>query len=376
MTDKRTTEIHLFWGERCLIRQVAVRELRDMRRTDIARDPARNANVLRRSASCAVKTSEGVSRSRASAGARKKSRSATALAGKENQNPEVSNASEHAIECQRLREQLERVLVDRQRQEDEIMALRALAKSLKEEVEEIQRQNSRHTVNSNASASRLRTLSAPPHKGRPHEFFKLDVQVEELRIENASLREQLAVAKERFAQSKAFVDHQLPVYQLAAVKANAELQSVTSQLLEEQAQCDQLRRQVSRFKAQSDAPARVKRTEYINTASKRGERRDGENQLQREREELLRECLSEKAESESQDEERLGQDRHDKTMKAESSTTPMTSETLGASEPDKLLGGDLTALESMLRELHMSLGRSRCASDDDEPVRKDMQNKG
>ncbi|KAF1776708.1 hypothetical protein GQ600_16395 [Phytophthora cactorum] len=48
-----------------------------------------------------------------------------------------TSAVDHIAECQRLREQLERVLVDHQRQEEEIVALRALAKSLTEEVEAI-----------------------------------------------------------------------------------------------------------------------------------------------------------------------------------------------------------------------------------------------
>eukprot|EP00644_Phytophthora_capsici_P001518 jgi/Phyca11/15004/fgenesh1_pg.PHYCAscaffold_10_\ len=56
---------------------------------------------------------------------------------KSTQNDE-SDSIDHVAECQRLREQLERVMIDHQRQEEEIVALRALAKSLKQEVETIQ----------------------------------------------------------------------------------------------------------------------------------------------------------------------------------------------------------------------------------------------
>ncbi|KAF1323140.1 Beta-catenin-like protein, partial [Globisporangium splendens] len=117
----------------------------------------------------------------------------------------------------RLREQLLHVLVDRQRQEEEIVALRALARSLKEEVE----------------------------------------QLEQLRAENARLHGELGDANRELERLRNAVNHKIPRHKVVAVQARAELECVKSQLEDEQVHCDQLRVQVAYFTARSDTPIRV-----------------------------------------------------------------------------------------------------------------------
>ncbi|GMF27418.1 unnamed protein product [Phytophthora lilii] len=198
----------------------------------------------------------------------------------------VSSVVDHVAECQRLREHLERVLVDHQRQEEEFVALRALAKSLKDEVEMIQeqRQYSRLTCNSSEGGRGTRPES--------HEFFKLDVQNEKLEGENVELRRQLKEAQEELKRVRASIAERLPVYKLAAVKANAELRCVKSQLQQERVHSDRLQKQLVRCKSRQDDV-------LIRASSKRGgDQEDYGNDVlrdsevfRRERAAFFRQCM-------------------------------------------------------------------------------------
>lgn len=201
-------------------------------------------------------------------------------------------------ESSRLREQLLHVLVDHQRQEEEIVALRALARSLKDEVEQIHRQ------------SRV-SLAAPPAAGgsdpigsekrRPHEFFKLDLQLEQLRAENARLRDELCDANDELERLRAHVQQEVPQLKIAAVKAHAELECVTSQLRDEQAHCDRLESQIARLQARQrgdqskEAHSSQQKRDFVNQhtdrAHRNSERKSAvEREWDREREAFLLEC--------------------------------------------------------------------------------------
>lgn len=153
-------------------------------------------------------------------------------------------------ESSRLREQLLHVLVDHQRQEEEIVALRALARSLKEEVEFIHKQQQSRYFSHNAKHSAY----GDQHEKRPHEFFKLDLQLKQLRSENSQLRDELSDANDALDGMRVFVERELPQFKIAAVQANAELKCVKSQLDDERAHCDRLEAQVAHYKARSSAP--------------------------------------------------------------------------------------------------------------------------
>lgn len=165
---------------------------------------------------------------------------------------------DYAAECVRLREQLEHVLQDHQRQSEEIVALRALAKTLKSEVESIH-------------ASQQRQPNEPAElfgQRGSHEFFKLDLEIEGLRIENKELTKQLQTVYRESQGLRAMLAHQLPRYKLHAVQARAQLESVVSQLREEQAHSDKLRAQLIRFKARSTQKIHVA-PPRLNTGSSR-----------------------------------------------------------------------------------------------------------
>ncbi|ETN05407.1 hypothetical protein PPTG_14147 [Phytophthora nicotianae INRA-310] len=201
-----------------------------------------------------------------------------------NWSSDESNALDHIAECQCLREQLERVLIDHQRQEEEIVALRALAKSLAEEVEAIhQRQQLRSSMCSSDNIV---------HREDQHfDIFKLNVQVEELQGENTELRRQLAHSTEELKSSRACIAEKLPVYKLAAVKANAELRCVKSQLQKERAHSDLLQKQLVRCKArQDDVPVRVALVRGNNQEEDDEDPQESEV-VRREREEFLRQCM-------------------------------------------------------------------------------------
>lgn len=150
---------------------------------------------------------------------------------------------DYAAECVRLREQLEHVLQDHQRQSEEIVALRALAKTLKSEVEAIH--DSRQHLQPSSNPAEL-------HGQRnSHEFFKLDLQIEGLRSENEELTKKLQRINHESQDLRAMLAHQLPRYKLHAVQTRAELESVVSQLREEQTHSDKLRAQLIRLKARS-----------------------------------------------------------------------------------------------------------------------------
>ncbi|KAG3118180.1 hypothetical protein PI124_g3574 [Phytophthora idaei] len=199
-----------------------------------------------------------------------------------------TSAVDHIAECQRLREQLERVLVDHQRQEEEIVALRALAKSLTEEVEAI---HERQQLRSSTCRGVTIVHREAQHFGS-HEFFQLDVQVEELQGENAELRRQLEHSQEGLKSARAFIAEKLPVYKLAAIKANAELRCVKSQLQKERAHSDLLQKQLVRCKArQDDVPVRVS-LERGNNQEEHDEDPQESEVARREREVFLRQCKS------------------------------------------------------------------------------------
>lgn len=200
-----------------------------------------------------------------------------------------SSAVDHVAECRRLREQLERVLVDHQRQEEEIVALRALAKSLKEEVETIQERQQLQS----STCSRDKALHRELRRSRfgTQEFFELDVQMEELEGENAELRRQLEDSQEELKSARACIAQKMPVYQLAAVKANAELRCVKSQLQQERAHSDHLQKQLVRCKArQDDVPVRVS-PERGNNQEEHDDDPQGSEVVRRERESFLRQCM-------------------------------------------------------------------------------------
>ncbi|RLN72942.1 hypothetical protein BBJ28_00011689 [Nothophytophthora sp. Chile5] len=199
-----------------------------------------------------------------------------------------SDAVSHAAECQRLREQLERVLADHQRQEEEIVALRALARSLKEEVETIhERQHRQGFANSDFATIRGGVGS------RSHEFFKLDVQVEQLQGENAELRNRVLISQQESKRARDCIAQQVPAYKLAAVKAHAELRCVNSQLQQERAHSDRLREQLVRCKARhDDLPVRVASERGNNNQQQEDD--DGQHErarMRQKREDFLLQCL-------------------------------------------------------------------------------------
>ncbi|TMW66777.1 hypothetical protein Poli38472_014089 [Pythium oligandrum] len=161
--------------------------------------------------------------------------------------PLVTNQDD-VDECERLRGELERVLLDHQRQSDEIVALRALARSLKEEVEAM------HSTRPSAFDK------APVRDGR-HEFFRLDVELDALRSENARLEKRAEEVEQELDALRDFVAHELPRHEILAVQARAALESTRTQLRAEQAQNDQLRVQLARFQARSSVRVRVTKPE-------------------------------------------------------------------------------------------------------------------
>lgn len=265
------------------------------------------------------------------------------------------------LECARLREQLERVLVDRARQEEEVVALRALAKSLKEEVEAIQRHSRTHQTSELPLRDATKPSTCPTvFLGPPREFFKLDEQLEELRAENTALRERLEATARKHSRLRAFVDRELREQRLAAVKATAELQSAASQLVEEQAECDRLRAQVARFQARGDDPVRV--------SGLAGTPDRGRKQLMRAREELLLQCLAE--EGEPRRWRRAGDSERavGRQSRTEEHGRGPTEAEGGPTEADagmEQLGDDVAALETQLRGLHASLELTRSMAGSD-----------
>ncbi|KAG1706929.1 hypothetical protein DVH05_027779 [Phytophthora capsici] len=167
-------------------------------------------------------------------------------------------------------------MIDHQRQEEEIVALRALSKSLKQEVETIQEKQQ---------------LQIPPSTGEKtppcSDFFKMDVQIEELQGENVELRRQLENSQDELKVAQACIAHKLPVYKLAAVKANAELRCVKSQLQQERDHSDLLQIQIVQCKARQDNfPVRVSVKRGYNDDE--DEDRQESESIRRERERFLR----------------------------------------------------------------------------------------
>ncbi|KAE8912992.1 hypothetical protein PF005_g18475 [Phytophthora fragariae] len=193
-------------------------------------------------------------------------------------------SSEEGDECQRLRQQLERVLVDHQRQEEEIVALRALAKSLKEEVEAIQERQQLQD-----SSDKVKGWQ----RGGSHEFFKLDVQIEKLEGVNAELCRQLEDSQEELQRARAYIADKLPVYKLAAVKANAEIRCVKSQLQHEREHSDRLQEQLVKCKTKQDDVLVRALPERGNNQNEHDDDDDFQESeaVRRERETFFRQCM-------------------------------------------------------------------------------------
>lgn len=189
---------------------------------------------------------------------KKKAVKADAASTRANASIEATSTTKHdqdeapESESSRLREQLLHVLVDHQRQEEEIIALRALARSLKEEVELIHKQQQTQT-HSRAISHTKPANTYGDDKKRPHEFFKLDLQLEQLRSENSQIRHELHDANEELESLRVFVNYELPQFKIAVVQAKAELECVKSQLHDERAHCDRLEAQVAHYRARSSA---------------------------------------------------------------------------------------------------------------------------
>ncbi|RLN93929.1 hypothetical protein BBJ28_00005363 [Nothophytophthora sp. Chile5] len=283
-----------------------------------------------------------------------------------------SDTVDPAAECQRLREQLERVLADHQRQEEEIVALRALARSLKEEVETIhERQHRQGFANSDYATIRGGVGS------RSHEFFKLDVQVEQLQGENAELRDRVSISQQEAKRARDCIAQQVPAFKLAAVKAHAELRCVSSQLQQERAHSDRLREQLARCKARhDDLPVRVA-PERGNTNQQREDDDDQQERarMRQKREDFLLQCLQlQDNESSSSQRKKVkeaeqrevvsaaetGETTHWtapsllSTSSSVSSQTPLLS-SYACTPSTELLHEDLDELNDKLHELSLSL---------------------
>lgn len=286
-------------------------------------------------------------------------------------------------ESSRLRGQLLHVLVDHQRQEEEIVALRALARSLKEEVEQIQKQNPQTAVKRESAQSRSGS----------HEYFKLDLQLEQLRTENSRLHDELCDSKHELGRLRAFVDEELPQHKIAAVQARAELECVSSQLQDEQAHSDHLRAQVAYYKARTNDPIRVttpfpplRNEEPSSSSGASGYTNDQYLQMhkrqvhaeteqrRREREAFLLQCRmsaiqedkenhSELRNSEKEPRQRGGQMRdecgsslkHRKKSECGSSSSSSGASSRSPSLSSSQVHRDLSSLNHELHELHLSL---------------------
>jgi chromosome segregation ATPase len=160
-------------------------------------------------------------------------------------------------ECQRLRKELERVRDEHQRQEEEIIALRALAKSLTLEVEQIQR----------FSTASSKDFSDDSRKR--HEYFKMEYQLEQYEEHNKELKNCLVQAREQIKQLQDKIDSTLPHYQTMAVKAQSVLQNVQSQLKEEQLHSDKLREELAYYKARCHVKIDVAPKENVPVSTKK-----------------------------------------------------------------------------------------------------------
>ncbi|KAL8002560.1 hypothetical protein Plhal703r1_c15g0073761 [Plasmopara halstedii] len=165
---------------------------------------------------------------------------------------------DYIAECERLRNQLERVLLNYQRQEEEVEALRTLAKSLKKEVKDIYDQQQLQSLANSSERGKARHAESS-------NLFTLDVQIEELREENLELRHLLKKCQEQLKSARICIAQKLPAHKLAAIKANAELQCVKSQLQQERAHSDLLERQLVHFKSRQMNDVVVKHAFELNS---------------------------------------------------------------------------------------------------------------
>lgn len=199
-----------------------------------------------------------------------------------------SDRVEYNVECRRLRKELENVLIDYQTQQEEVVALRKLAKSLKKEVEKLNEQQQRETIPSSTSKRTPR----PPQHVKSHTLLTLRVQMAGLQEENAELRRLLEQCHDKLKVARICISQKVPAYKLAAVKAKAELQCVTSQLQQERAHSDLLERQAVRWKARQDQGlARCLRERDDKEEEEQEHLQASENVLQ-ERKAFLRQCLN------------------------------------------------------------------------------------
>jgi hypothetical protein len=167
---------------------------------------------------------------------------------------------DNVTECEQLRGELVRVMADHQRQADEIVALRALARSLKEEVESMQEAAVDNEALARGTAWKRQHSTAATSSPSNREFFQLDAQVDSLREENAALRARIETVEREKRELESALDSEIPRCELLAVQAQAKLESTTSQLHDEQRENDRLRSEVARYKARSRSPVRTQRT--------------------------------------------------------------------------------------------------------------------
>lgn len=234
----------------------------------------------------------------------------------------VIDAQSADSECSNLREQLLHALVHRQRQDDELVALRALAKSLKDQVDAIHTQQSHHSAQS-------------------HEFFARDLELEQLRMENKQLQTQLGDATREIKTLRAVVERELPQLRLAAVRARAELACVASQLRDEQTHCDCLEAQLARLGAQ----------QRPRTAAARAS-------MSHAREAFLLQCRSSECDSGESKQQTPKHRRHRRSsspLRASRSST--SSSEIGEVQPlaSDSVHRDLARLDHELRALHSAL---------------------
>ncbi|GLE01181.1 hypothetical protein PINS_up010011 [Pythium insidiosum] len=178
-------------------------------------------------------------------------------------------------------------MADHGQQQDEVVALRALARSLKDQVEAMQaRDVKRPTVvrrlpcatdspepqddsdgdgdgdsfillaSASPSTSARSSAAHRRHLPRGHEFFQLDIEMDELRSENDALRRQLRDMQRDRDRLRNEMAGRVPRYEMEIVRLTATLQSVASQLRDERAQNDAMRQELAHYQAQSRLPVR------------------------------------------------------------------------------------------------------------------------
>ncbi|KAJ0390432.1 hypothetical protein P43SY_010425 [Pythium insidiosum] len=100
---------------------------------------------------------------------------------------------------------------------------------------------------------------------RGHEFFQLDLELDDLRVENESLRRQLRDVRRDRDRLRDEIARQVPRYEMEIVRVTAALESVASQLRDERAQNDAMRQELAHYQAQSRMPVRCAQSLELET---------------------------------------------------------------------------------------------------------------